>query len=63
MLKRELKDVTKEDFGKQVGLTTVDKVKFRIPTIAGVMRAMALVTLTSQEEARRACEGRVVRRA
>ncbi|KAK4120401.1 hypothetical protein N657DRAFT_636633 [Parathielavia appendiculata] len=43
-----------------VGLTTVDKVKFRIPTIAGVTRATALVTLTSQEEARKACEHGVV---
>jgi hypothetical protein len=48
MLKRELKEITEEDFGKQLGLTSVDKVKFRIPTIAGVTRATVLVTLTSQ---------------
>lgn len=47
MLKSELKDITEADFGKQLGLTLVEKVRFRIPTIAGVIRATILVTLTS----------------
>jgi hypothetical protein len=63
MLKRELKDITEAEFGKQLGLSSVDKVKFRIPTLEGVTRATALVTLTSQEEAKKACEEGVVWRA
>ncbi|KAK3330274.1 hypothetical protein B0H66DRAFT_635334 [Apodospora peruviana] len=63
MLKRELNDITEANFGKQLGLTSVDKVKFRIPTMAGVTRATVLVTLTSQEEAKKACDDGVVWRA
>jgi hypothetical protein len=63
MLKRELKDITEADFGKELGLASVDKVRFRIPTMAGVTRATVLVTMTSQEEARKACEDGVVWRA
>ena len=63
MLKRDLKDVTEATFGKQLGLPSIEKVKFRIPTIEGVTRATALVTLTSQEEAKKACEEGVVWRA
>ncbi|EAQ87044.1 hypothetical protein CHGG_08297 [Chaetomium globosum CBS 148.51] len=63
MLKRDLKDVTEAAFGKQLGLQSVERVKFRIPTIEGVTRATALVTITSQEELKRACEEGVVWRA
>lgn len=63
MLKRDLKDTTEVEFGKAIGLSTVDKVKFRIPMLEGVTRATALVTLTSQEEAKKACEEGVVWRA
>jgi hypothetical protein len=63
MLKRDLKDVTEAVFGKELGLTSVEKVKFRIPTIEGVTRATALVALTSQEDAKKVCEEGVVWRA
>jgi len=63
ILKRDLKDTTEVDFGKSLGLRTVERVKFRIPTIPGVTRATALVTVTSLEEAKRACEEGVVWRA
>ena len=63
MLKRDLRDVTEAAFGKQLGLQSVERVKFRIPTIEGVTRATALVTMTSQEESKRACEEGVVWRA
>jgi hypothetical protein len=36
MLKRDLKDVTEAVFGEELGLTSVEKVRFRIPTIEGV---------------------------
>ena len=47
MLKRDLKDITEVAFGKAIGLSSINKVKFRILTIKGVIRAIALVTLTS----------------
>jgi hypothetical protein len=43
-------------FGTEIGLRSVDKVKFRLPTNPGFTRATVLVTLESQEEARRACD-------
>ncbi|KAL2192978.1 hypothetical protein P885DRAFT_72581 [Corynascus similis CBS 632.67] len=63
MLKRDLKDTTEVEFGKAIGLSTVDKVKFRIPMLEGVTRATTLVTLTNQEETKKACEEGVVWRA
>jgi hypothetical protein len=63
MLKRDLKDVTESVFGKELGLSSVDKVRFRIPTIEGVTRATALVALTIQDEARNVCEEWIVSRA
>lgn len=57
--KGDLKDVAEEAFGRQIGLSSVDKVKFRIPAREGV-RATVLVALTSLEEARKACEEGVV---
>jgi hypothetical protein len=56
MLKRDLKDVTEAVFGKELGLTSVRKVKYRIPTTEGVTRATVLVALTSQEDAKMVCE-------
>ena len=46
-----------------MGLKTIDKVKFRLPTSPGLTRATILATIESQEEARRACEEGVVWRA
>ena len=63
MLKRDLKDVTEAVFGKELGLTSVEKVKYRIPTTEGVTRATVLVALTSQEEAKKVCEEGAVWRA
>ena len=63
MLKKDLKDVSDVAFSKQLGLLSVEKVKFGIPTVEGVTRATALVTLTSQEEAKKACEEGVMWRA
>jgi len=63
MLKRDLKDVTESVFGKELGLTSVEKVKYRIPTTEGVTRATILIALTSQEEAKKVCEEGAVWRA
>lgn len=63
MPKRELNGVTEEQFGQETGLKTVDRVRFRIPKDRGATRATALVTLTSQEEAKKACDEGVVWRA
>ncbi len=52
--------VTEAEFGQGLGLSSVDRAKFRIPTIEGVIRATVLVTLTSQEEVKRAYEEGVV---
>ena len=58
--KADLQGVTEETFGIELGLQTVDKVKFRLPTSPGTTRATILVTLESQAEARRAYEQGVV---
>lgn len=58
--KQDLQGKTEEEFGKEIGLRTVDKVKFRIPKHQEATRATALVTLTSQEEARKVCDEGVV---
>jgi hypothetical protein len=61
--KRDLQGTTEEAFGKETGLQTVDKVKFRMPKHQEATRATVLVALTSQEEARKACDEGVVWRA
>ena len=53
--KADLQGTTEEAFGTAIGLRSVDKVKFRLPTNPGFTRAIVLVTLESQEEARKAC--------
>jgi hypothetical protein len=63
ILKRDLKDTTEAEFSKTIGLTTVERVKFRIPALGGITRATALVTMTSEEEAKKACDEGVVWRA
>jgi hypothetical protein len=63
ILKRDLKDMTEAEFGKAIGLTTIERVKFRIPTMGGITRATALVTMTSEEEAKKACDEGVFWRA
>ena len=47
ILKRDLKDITEAEFGQSLGLSSVERAKFRIPTTEGVTRATVLVTLTS----------------
>jgi hypothetical protein len=47
MLKRDLKDTTEAEFGQSLGLSSVERAKFRIPITEGIMRATVLVTLTS----------------
>lgn len=61
--KRDLQGTTEEAFGKEIGLRTVDKVKFRVPKHQEATRATVLVALTSQEEARKACDEGVIWRA
>jgi hypothetical protein len=61
--KRDLQGLTEEAFGRESGLQTVDKVKFRVPKHQEATRATVLVALTSQEEARKACVEGVVWRA
>jgi hypothetical protein len=61
--KADLQEVTEGDFADELGFKTVDKVKFRIPSLPEHTRATVLVALTDQEEARRACDNGVVWRA
>ena len=63
MLKRDLKNVTEDEFGKQLGLSSVERVRFHMPAAEGVKRATALVSLTSHEEAKKAYEEGVVWKA
>ena len=58
--KADLQGTTEEAFGTDIGLQSVDKVKFRVPANPGFTRATVLVTLESQEEARKACDQGVV---
>lgn len=58
--KADLQGITEEAFGIEIGLQSVDKVKFRLPTNPGFTRATVLVTLESQEEAQKACNQGVV---
>jgi len=50
----DLQGTTEEAFGTAIGLRSIDRVKFRLPTNPGFTRATVLVTLENQEEARRA---------
>jgi hypothetical protein len=61
--KRDLQGTTEEAFSRETGLRTIDKVKFRVPKRQEATRATVLVALTSQEEARKACDEGVVWRA
>jgi hypothetical protein len=61
--KRDLQGMTEEEFGKETGLQTIDKVKFRVPKHQHATRATVLVALTSQEEARKACNEGVIWKA
>ena len=58
--KGDLQGVTEEAFGVEIGLKTIDRVKFRLPTSPGLTRATILVTIKSQGEAHRACKEGVV---
>lgn len=63
LLKRELQGVTEEQLGQELGLKSVDRVRIRIPAAQGLTRATALVTLTSQDEAKKICDEGVIWRA
>ena len=52
----ELAGVIEEDFRKEIGFQSVDRVKFRLPKNPEFTRATALVTFASQEEAQKACD-------
>jgi hypothetical protein len=54
ILKRELKNVMEEVFGQSIGLSTVERVWFRILIREGPTRAIVLVSLASQEEVKKA---------
>ena len=58
--KGDLQGVIEEGFEAEIGLKTIDKVKFRLPTSPGLTRATILVTIESQEKAYRACKEGVV---
>lgn len=58
--KKDLQGRTEESFGAELGLQTIDKVKFRLPINQGFTRATVLITLGSQEEAKKACDQGVV---
>ena len=49
--KGDLQGVIEEAFGAEIGLKTIDKVKFQLPTSPGLTRATILVTIESQGEA------------
>jgi hypothetical protein len=59
----DLQGVTEDALRKELDFHTVDKVKFRLPANPQFTRATVLVTFTSQEDARRACDEGVVWRA
>jgi hypothetical protein len=60
-LKRlDLQGTTEEAFGAEVGLKTINKVKFRLPNSPELTWATALITIESQEEARRAYDQGIV---
>ena len=61
--KANLQGVSEEDFGKELGLKTVEKAKYRLPHNPQFTRATVMVTLTDQEEARKACDHGIVWRA
>ena len=54
ILKRELKNVTEEGFGRSIGLSTVERVRFRILIRERPTRVIVLVSLASQEEVKKA---------
>jgi len=59
-LKRDLKDTTEDEFGQSLGLSSVERARFRILMTEGVIRATVLVTLTSHEEAKRVYDEGVI---
>ena len=61
--KTSLQGTPEEDFGKELGLKTVEKVKYRLPHNPQFTRATVMVSLTDLDEARRACDSGVVWRA
>lgn len=63
LLRKDLQGLTEDEFQKELGLQSVDKVKFRLPKDLERKRATVLVALRNQEEARRACDNGVVWRS
>ena len=63
LLRKDLQGLKEEDFQAELGLRSVDKVKFRLPKDPVKKRATILVALTDLEEARRACDNGVVWRS
>ena len=55
--------MTEEDFQQELGLRSVERVKFRIPTHPERRKATVIVAFRDQEEARKACDGGVVWKA
>jgi hypothetical protein len=47
ILKKDLKKIIEEEFGRLIGLSTVERVQFRIPIREGSTRATVLVNLAS----------------
>lgn len=56
----DLQGITKEAFGGEIGLQSVEKVKFRLPVSPGMTRATVLVAVRDLGEARKACEQGVI---
>ena len=61
--KKDLQGLTEGEFQQELGLRSVDRVKFRLPKDPERRKATILVALRDQEEARRACNNGVVWRA
>ena len=61
--KADLQGLREKDFATELGLKTVDKVKFRLPSMPEHTRATVFLALTDQEEARKACDNGLVWRA
>ena len=61
--KKDLQGLTEGEFQQELGLRSVDRVKFRLPKDPERRKATVLVALRDQEEARRACDNGVVWRA
>lgn len=61
--KPDLQGVTEDDFGQELGLKTLDKIKYQYPKDPNLNWVTVLATVYSQEEAKAICDTGVIFRA